>query len=105
MSRGALRAVNSDAEKLLSNVKVETFGAATGKYPDGPQYVHYVNRGDLVPVLFGLGLDWNPFRHEGKGAVIHHFNQNVGSLGGTHGLEDVYLKHRVPFDEARAGKF
>lgn len=43
------------AKKLMNNVKVETFGSAAAKYPDGPKYVHYVNNKDLVPGLFGLG--------------------------------------------------
>ncbi|MCU0240191.1 MAG: hypothetical protein MUC29_12180, partial [Pyrinomonadaceae bacterium] len=44
-----------DAQKLMGNLKVETFGSAASKYPDGPKYVHYVNNKDLVPNLFGLG--------------------------------------------------
>lgn len=44
-----------DAQNLMSNLKIETFGSASSKYPDGPKYVHYVNNKDLVPGLFGLG--------------------------------------------------
>jgi hypothetical protein len=46
---------SEQAKKLMNNVKVETFGSASSKYPDGPKYVHYVNNKDLVPGLFGLG--------------------------------------------------
>jgi hypothetical protein len=95
----------ADAEKLMSNIKVETFGAAASKYPDGPQYVHYVNDKDKVPGLFGLGDGDSPLdfmRDAGRGAVVRHFEHGEG-FSGTHGLGDVYLPQRIPFDEARAG--
>jgi hypothetical protein len=96
----------ADTEKLLSKVNVETFGAASSHYPDGPNYVHYVNKKDLVPTLFGLGdgsglVDF--LSRPGRGAVVRHFEHGSG-LSGTHGLSDAYLPFRVPFDEARAGK-
>jgi hypothetical protein len=92
---------------MLGKVNVETFGAAAGRYPDGPNYVHYVNKKDLVPTLFGLGDGNSPLdflRHAGRGAVVRHFEYGSG-ISGTHGLDSVYLPHRVPFDEARAGRF
>lgn len=92
-----------EAENLLSNVKVETFGGASRRYPDGPQYVHYVNRRDLVPQLFGLREFLNPFANEGRGAVTHYFSEGSGFL--AHGLEDIYLKERVPFEQARQNNF
>jgi hypothetical protein len=91
----------ADTEKLLSKVNVETFGAAAWTYPDGPNYVHYVNDKDLVPGLFGLGnglLD-----HPGKGAVVRQFSSG-SNPGEAHGLTQAYLPARIPFDEARAGK-
>jgi hypothetical protein len=96
----------ADTEKLLSKVNVETFGAAAGSYPDGPNYVHYVNDKDLVPGLFGLGHGDGPLdflKHAGKGAVVRHFDYG-SSPGESHGLAQAYLPARVPFDEARAGK-
>jgi hypothetical protein len=96
----------ADAEKLLSRVNVETFGAAACRYPDGPQYVHYVNNKDLVPTLFGLGDGDSPLdfaRHAGRDAVVRHFEHGSG-LSGTHHLSTAYLPYRVPFDEARAGQ-
>jgi hypothetical protein len=97
----------ADTEKLLSKVNVETFGAAACTYPDGPNYVHYVNNKDLVPTLFGLGngkgLD-EFLRNPGKGAVVHRFDYGSG-ISGTHVLDGAYLSHRVPFDQARAGRF
>jgi hypothetical protein len=96
------------AQKAMSKLEVETFGAAATRYPDGPQYVHYVNRGDPVPGLFGLGPvadKWNPIADGGKGSQVHHFNDFKLNPIAAHGFESIYLKHRVPFEEARAGKF
>jgi hypothetical protein len=92
-----------EAENLLSNVKVETFGGASRRYPNGPKYVHYVNRRDMVPQLFGLREFLNPFADEGRDAVTHHFSAGSGIL--AHGLEDIYLNERVPFEQARNGNF
>jgi hypothetical protein len=96
----------ADTEKLLSKVNVETFGAASSHYPDGPNYVHYINKKDLVPTLFGLGsgdglADF--LKRPGRGAVVRHFEHGSG-ISGTHGLGEAYLPFRIPFDEARAGK-
>jgi len=98
----------AQTEKRLSQVKVETFGAAAGHYPDGPQYVHYINRDDPVPSLFGLGWDLdrlNPTLHAGRGAVVHFFTDVHLNPIASHSFEDVYLPRRVPFDQARRGNF
>ncbi|WP_375768913.1 hypothetical protein NR798_45755 [Archangium gephyra] len=97
----------ADVEKLLSKVQVETFGGAAANFPDGPQYVHYVNNKDIVPTWFGQGNgkgadEWA--RGGGKGAVIHRFEHGSG-ISGTHGLGDAYLPQRVDFAKARAGQF
>jgi len=90
-----------EAERVLSRVKVETFGGAAAYYPDGPQYVHYVNRLDPVPGLFGLGPFATPFVHPGRGAVTHRFT----STHDVHGFDDTYLSRRVPFEQARRRDF
>lgn len=98
----------SQAEQLMSHLKVETFGAASFRYPDGPQYVHYVNNADAVPTLTGLGGDVDPLefaKHAGKDAVIHRFTDGGIDLIANHMLDTLYLHHRVPFDQARAGQF
>ena len=97
----------ADVERLLSKVNVETFGGAAANFPDGPNYVHYVNNKDMVPTWFGQGNgsgvdEWA--RSGGRGAVIHRFDHGSG-MSGTHGLGDAYLPQRVPFDQARAGQF
>lgn len=93
----------ADAESLMNNIKVETFGGAARRYPDGPQYVHYVNRNDGVPQAFGLRSWLNPFAHEGRDAVTHYFRDGRPLV--SHGFEEFYLPERVPFDEARQGNF
>ncbi|MFP2926339.1 hypothetical protein ACLESO_14190 [Pyxidicoccus sp. 3LG] len=96
------------AQQAMSRINVETFGAAATRYPDGPNYVHYVNRGDPVPGLFGLGPvadKWNPIADGGRGSQVHHFNEFKLNPIAAHGFESVYLNHRVPFDQAREGNF
>ncbi|MFL5349209.1 MAG: hypothetical protein ACJ8AT_30785 [Hyalangium sp.] len=98
----------ADTEKLMSHLKVETFGAASTHYPDGPQYVHYVNNADAVPTLTGLGGSVDPLsflKDAGKGAVVHRFTDGNLNLISNHMLDTLYLKHRVDFDQARAGHF
>lgn len=93
----------ADAERLMSGIKVETFGGASRRYTDGPQYVHYVNRNDGVPQAFGLRSWLNPFAHEGRGAVTHYFRDGKPLV--SHGFEEFYLPERVPFEQARQGNF
>ncbi|QSQ21344.1 hypothetical protein JY651_40185 [Pyxidicoccus parkwayensis] len=98
----------ADAQKLMGKINVETFGAAAMHYPDGPNYVHYVNRADPVPSLFGLGPiadKWNPAVDGGKGSKVHHFTEPHLNPIAAHGFESVYLQHRVPFEQARTGNF
>lgn len=98
----------AEAEQRLGQVKVETFGGASGHYQDGPQYVHYINRDDPVPSLFGLGWDidrFNPTLDAGRGAQVHRFTDWHLNPIASHSFEDVYLVRRVPFDQARRGDF
>lgn len=92
-----------DAERLMNNIKVETFGGASRRFPDGPQYVHYVNRNDGVPQAFGLRSWLNPFAHAGRDAVTHYFREGKPLV--SHGFEEFYLPERVPFEQARQGNF
>ena len=98
----------ADVEKTMSRLNVETFGAAATTYPDGPKYVHYVNNRDMVPSLFGLGGKVDPLRFlkdAGKGAVVHRFGDGGVNVIANHNFQDTYMKHRVPFEQARQGKF
>jgi hypothetical protein len=92
-----------DAERLMSEIRVETFGGAARRFPDGPQYVHYVNRNDGVPQAFGLRSWLNPFAEPGRGAETHYFR--AGKPLVSHGFEEFYWPERVPFEAARAGNF
>jgi hypothetical protein len=95
-------------EQLMSHLKVETFGAASTKYPDGPQYVHYINDADPVPTLTGLGGSVDPLaflKDAGKGAVVHRFGDGGLNVIANHNFQNMYMQHRVDFDAARAGKF
>lgn len=89
------------AENLLGNVRAETFGGASRRFPDGPQYVHYVNRRDFVPMAFGLRNFLNPFADAGRGAVTHYFSDR----NSPHSFNSTYLNQRVPFEQARQGNF
>jgi hypothetical protein len=87
------------AEAQMRNIRVETFGGAAPSYPNGPQYVHYVNRGDPVAMAVGLG----PLgTGRGRGAQVHYFNDGFGIP--AHGF-DRYMNHRVPFEQGRRGDF
>lgn len=92
------------AEALLGNINVETFGGASRRFPDGPNYVHYVNRNDAVPQLFGLRDFLNPFARRGEGAVMHYFREGNFGVGEAHAFS-TYLNERVPFEQARQGNF
>ncbi|WP_342376111.1 hypothetical protein NVS55_33270 [Myxococcus stipitatus] len=99
---------SAQVEKLMGKLSVETFGAASTRYPDGPQYVHYINNRDPVPTVAGLGGSVDPLafmKDAGKGAVVHRFSEGGLNLLDNHMLNISYLKHRVPFEQARAGEF
>ncbi len=88
------------AEQKLGGVGVETLGGAAPSWPDGPAYVHYVNRSDFVPSFLGVG---RPMTDPGKDAKIvtfGRFNPFGGWFGGSGHDTATYLKHYVPFDEA-----
>lgn len=98
----------AQVEKLMSKLDVETFGAASTRYPDGPNYVHYINNADPVPTLTGLGGSVDPLaflKDAGKGAVVHRFTSGNLNPISNHMLDTLYMNHRVDFDEARAGRF
>lgn len=92
-----------NAEALMNNIRVETFGGASRRFTDGPQYVHYVNRNDGVPQAFGLRSWLNPFAQPGRDAVTNYFRSGKPFV--SHGFEEFYLPQRVPFEEARQGNF
>jgi hypothetical protein len=106
------------ADKLLSGIKVETFGSAAASWPKGPQYVHYINTYDTVPMHTGLGqyrdnpaaLQENAggerahvhFITEDPRAVIWPNNTWTQTTEGipAHDYNDGYLHHRMEWREA-----
>jgi pimeloyl-ACP methyl ester carboxylesterase len=96
----------AQVEQLMSRINVETFGGAGAIFPDGPNYVHYVNTRDIVPMAFGQGNGLDPLREPGRGAVVHTFTAaRPGKFVDAHDLDESYLSHRVPFQDARNGDF
>jgi pimeloyl-ACP methyl ester carboxylesterase len=97
----------AQAEQVMSRINVETFGTAGASYPDGPNYVHYINDRDIVPNAFGLGLPLEGvLTQPGRGAVVHHFSHGEKrDYVEAHALDSAYLARRVDFNQARAGQF
>ncbi|HEX8704419.1 MAG TPA: PE-PPE domain-containing protein [Myxococcaceae bacterium] len=93
-------------EQMMSRINVETFGGAGAIFPDGPNYVHYVNTRDIVPMAFGQGNPLDPFRDAGRGAVVHTFTEaKPFQFVQAHDLDETYLRQRVPFEDARNNDF
>ena len=94
----------AEAEEAMSRIKVESFGSAAAEWPDGPQYVHYINRGDPVPTMLGLGSGPDRGQQPGEGAVVRYFNEFSLNIIKAHSIDTTYMNNRVPFEEARAGR-
>lgn len=58
-------------QQRLGNISAQTFGGASLRYADGPQYRHNINERDLVASTFGLGGPSSSMQHPGRGAVIN----------------------------------
>jgi hypothetical protein len=84
-------------------VTVETVGGAAAEYPDGPFYVHYVNREDPVQVFsgayFGATNPPNTLVHPGQGSVNISFSEGPQWKG--HDLYRCYLPHYIPLQQVR----
>ncbi|WP_224369856.1 hypothetical protein [Hyalangium versicolor] len=109
----------AQADALLKSIKVETFGSAAASWPYGPQYTHYINESDTVPMIAGLGRQMDPQRQENAGgdrATIHIIRDdprtpnpllwspetNLGNGVSAHDFNDGYLSHRQPWDAGHA---
>jgi len=93
---------NQEVENMLRQyVNVQTFGAAAGHYPDGPNYRHVINVKDIVPGLFGLTGDTpvnTPIFHAGKDARIERFSSDLSpaNIVGNHSIDDLYMRYIDP---------
>jgi len=88
-------------DEKLGRISVETYGSAAGDFPDGPNYTHYINSADKVPVLFGLHGKWSAdigLSHPGKDAKIIEFSTPASDPLDflTPHLIDKYLAQHVP---------
>jgi hypothetical protein len=89
----------NEADALMNHIKIEIFGGAARRYPDGPRFVHYVNLHDGKLAAFGLRSWLNSFSHKECEPVRHFFC--AGKPLFSHSFEEFYLPERIPFDTAR----
>jgi len=69
--------VDGMKEKPLDGIQVKSFGSAAPKWPDGPNYEHYVDVNDLVPMSLGLGGDQKDDQtNGGRSAKVIRFAGN-----------------------------
>lgn len=89
-----------EVEQALSNVRIQTAGAAAVSYPTGPKYLHHVNTKDMVPQTFG-GTAFGWLTDSSKDKHVHRFSKE----GNVHSMNQTYASELVPFqhfDRARA---
>lgn len=119
-------AANEEVQRLLGKITVETFGAASTAYIDGPHYIHYINNADNVPVQLGLGssdMAGTGMTQPGKNATVLHFraefpgqkkfndyfardpkewpgmfgtDQGMDKFLAPHSIDAVYMSYRIP---------
>jgi len=81
-------------KEQLSHIKVDTFGGAGRRYPNGPSYDHYVNQKDPVPMALGQNT---PLAGPGEGARVHSFSDGSNNpqdyFAVNHNVDTMYLKH------------
>lgn len=113
-------------KERFNQIKVESYGGAESSWPQGPQYVHYVNPRDPVnlvglpvtggtkdllanerPGFFDFGRRDLQQRAGGPGAVVNFVHDDRGGPldGANHDFNAGYLYQRVDFDQARRGEF
>jgi hypothetical protein len=111
----------AQADAILKNIKVETFGSAAASWPYGPQYTHYINENDTVPMITGLGRQADPARQQNAGgdrATIHFIRDDPRTPDAlrwspetnalpdgdipAHDFNDGYLFHRQPWEQGHA---
>lgn len=99
----------SSARRWLELVRFESHGSIARDYPDGPQYVHYVNVRDPVPNTAGVA---SPGAHPGAHAMMAYFSDARSPIEAqldvlpiplqvflsAHGFS-VYNAYRRPFED------
>jgi hypothetical protein len=98
--RNQLKANGMDDAKInqvMGRISVETYGGAARFYPNGPQYKHYVNTRDAVPMAFGLGtqaMQNSGLSQPGRGAQVIRFDSGDLNPLKAHDLGTTYLNRR-----------
>jgi pimeloyl-ACP methyl ester carboxylesterase len=91
------------ANEMMNRIRVETFGGAAWRYPDGPQYIHRYHTGDPVSTSFGQGLPWwvSPAaamaRNPGANATTVRIP--LSQQGISHNFTNTYVPYIRPFNE------
>jgi hypothetical protein len=80
----------SKIESTMQHAKIVTMGEVGGRFPDGPRYIHFINKNDLAPQLFGF--EGTPFGSPGRNASVREFSDNRGNIATNHDLS-TYLAH------------
>ena len=96
-----------DVEKAHEQAEGGDLRRAAAHFPDGPQYVHYVNNERHRPAWFGQGPGegWTSGRATAARAPSSTASSRARASRRRTASSEVYLQHRVPFDQARAAKF
>jgi hypothetical protein len=93
---------DAECERAMGNIKVETFGGAASRYPNGPQYVHYVNVADVQTLAVGLGKGTDArSKNAGTGAKFVTFRDFDINPNVAHDFAVTYFPHRRDFEKAR----
>lgn len=109
------RRANAEVERMMGKIQVETFGAASTAYTNGPRYVHYINNADNTPTKLGLG-EQTDANVAGKNAVVKHFRADFpgkkifgtipdytkvnDTFNAPHSIDNCYMSYRIPFAQA-----
>ena len=97
-----------EADRMMRLLKIETFGSIEPYFPNGPRYIHYVNRKDLIPKVIGVN---SAVMEPGRSSVIALFDDEAPPIEADfeettpdvyedlsrHGFS-VYNQNRLPFE-------
>lgn len=105
-------ATRQQLRAVLRQSVVETFASPAEAFPEGPRYVHYLNRKDVVPTGLGpgRGLTANELRRLGgaRASVVVFDDPGddtvPGHKVGPHDLNELYLSLRRPVAELPPGQ-
>jgi len=82
----------------MSNIQVQTGGAAAVRYPNGPQYLHYINNKDPIPTFISHGKI-EALDSLKKGSVARFTNPEH-----VHSMDNTYSLHLKNFNDPNWNK-